>query len=96
MRMLSQKRRRPNDHIDTIHTSLDRYSCIVHVTSDVGQDLGSLEAELANGFTVLARLLRRSWRGKLDVIGTELVECLSDFNLLSGVEVGIGKLLAFS
>jgi len=43
------------------------------VTSDVGENLGSLQAELANSFTVLARLFRRRRAGELDIVGAELI-----------------------
>lgn len=66
------------------------------MASYVCEDLGSLEAKLADGFAVFSRLLGSSRRGKLNVISTELVQGLCNLDLLGGVEVSIGKLLAFS
>ena len=56
----------------------------------MGQDLG-LEAELADSLAVLTRLLGGSRRGQLDVVGAELIESLSDLNLLGLVKVSVGE-----
>ena len=84
-----------NDNIDTIHTGLDSYPRVVHVAANVGEDLG-LEAELANGFAVLARLLRCCGACELNVIDTKVVKRLGDLDLGLRVEEGIGKLFALS
>lgn len=95
VRVLSQERAGTNDNIDTVNTSLNSDLDIVHVAADVGQDLG-LEAELADGLAVLARLLGSAGRGELDAVNTELVQSLCDLDLGLGVEVGIGELLALT
>jgi hypothetical protein len=53
VRVFAEERRCSNNNIYTIHTSLDGDSCVVHMASDVGEDLG-LESELADGFAVLS------------------------------------------
>ena len=57
----------------------------------MGEDLGVLQSELADSFTVLARLLRGRGAGELDIVGAELIQRLCDLDLLSGVEVGVCK-----
>jgi len=61
----------------------------------MGQDLG-LEAKLADGLAVLARLGRGSGRGEFDVLDTKVGESSGDLDLGLPVEEGIGELLAFS
>ena len=90
MRMFPEEGRGADDNVDAVDAGLDGNLGILHVASDVGEDLG-LEAELADGFTVLAGLLRGGRRGQLYVVGAKLVESLCNFDLLVGVEVGIGK-----
>ena len=90
MRVLSQERRGSNDNVDAVNTSLDCYSSIVHVTSNVGENLG-LQAELANCFTVLAGLLGSCRASQLDIVCAKLIEGFGNLDLLSGIEVGIGK-----
>lgn len=58
------KKRKKNLH--SVNTSLDSDPGIVHVASDVGEDLG-LETQLADGLTVLSRLLRSARAGELDL-----------------------------
>ena len=60
------------------------------MTSNVREDL-ALEAELADGFAVLARLLGRSRRGELDIVGAKLVESLSNFDFLRCIKVCVGE-----
>jgi hypothetical protein len=84
-----------HDDIDTIDTGLDCDTGVVHVASDVCDDLG-LEAKFADGLTVLSRLLRSGRRGELDAIDTKIVKRLGDLDLGLSVEEGIGKLLALS
>jgi hypothetical protein len=74
VRVFTQERRGANDNIDTIHTRLDGESGIVHVTSNMCQNLGSLETELADGFTVRPRLGRGRGRGQLNVLDSKVVE----------------------
>lgn len=74
MRVFAQKARSADDDIDTVNTSLDGDSGIVHVASDVSENLGALETELADGLAVGTRLGRGSGRGELDVFNTEFVE----------------------
>jgi len=64
------------------------------MTSDVGKDLGSLQTELADCFTILAGLLRGCRACEFDIIGAKLVQSLSYLDLLGRVEVGICELLA--
>jgi hypothetical protein len=52
VRVLPQERRSTNDDIDTINTSLDSDPGIVHVTSNVCENLGPLETHLTDSFTV--------------------------------------------
>ena len=75
------------------HTGLDSNAGIIHVATNVGEDLG-LEAEVADGLAVEARLLTSSGRGELDVVHTKVVEGLGDLDLGLGVEEGVGELLA--
>lgn len=84
-----------DNHIHTIHTGCDGQLGVVHVTSYVCEDLG-LEAEVADGLAVEARLLTGGGRGELDVVDTEFVECLGDLDLGGGVEEGVGELLALT
>lgn len=84
-----------NNDIDTVNTGLNSHLNIVHVTPDVGQNLG-LEAELADGFAVLARLLTCARAGELDAVNTELIERLGDLDLSLSVEVCVGELLALT
>ena len=79
-----------DDDVDAVHSCFDSDSGVFHITADMGEDL-ALEAELADRFTVLARLLRGGGGGELDVVGTKLVESFGDLDLLVGVEVGIGE-----
>jgi len=95
VRVLPQERAGANDDIDTVDTSLNSDFDIVHVTSDVSQDLG-LEAELADSNAVQARLLTRARAGKLNAVNSELVKGFGDSDLGLGVEVGVGELLALS
>lgn len=53
MRMLPEVRGRANDNVEAINTSFHSQAGIVHVATDVGQNLG-LEAELADGLAVLS------------------------------------------
>lgn len=90
MGVLSEERRCTNNNVHTIDTGLDGNLGIFHIASNVSQDLG-LETELADGLAVLAGGLRCSWRGQLDVVRSEFIESLCDFNLLGGVKIGVGK-----
>lgn len=74
MRVFPEERRGSNDDIDTVNTGLDGDSRVVHVTSDVCEDLGVLEAEVADGFTVSTRFWRGGGRGQLNVLDSELVK----------------------
>jgi hypothetical protein len=84
-----------NDDVDTVNTSRDGQLGIGHVTSHVSEDLG-LEAELADLLAVKARLLTGSGRGELDVVDAKVIEGLGDLDLGSGVEEGVGELLALA
>lgn len=53
-------------NLHSVNTSLDSDPGIVHVASDVGEDLG-LETQLADGLTVLSRLLRSARASELDL-----------------------------
>jgi len=86
---------RANDDVDTIDASLHRNLDIVHVTSDVRENLG-LQSQLADGLAVLAALLTRTRASELDAVDTESIKLLGDRNLGLGVEVGIGELLALA
>ena len=74
-------------------TGLDGDACIVHVAANVGENLG-LEAELADGLAIIARLLGGGGGGEFDVLYTKGIECLGDGDLCLGVEKGIGELFA--
>lgn len=80
-----------NDDIDTVDTSLDGDAGIVHVATNVGEDLGT-ETELADGLAVETRLLRGSGGGKLNILDTKGIEGLGNSDLGLGVEEGIGEL----
>lgn len=74
-------------------TGFDGDPSIVHVATDVGENLG-LEAELAYGLAIEARLFGGGGRCELDVLYTKGIECLCDGDLCLCVEEGIGKLFA--
>lgn len=95
VRVLPQERAGANDDIDTVDTSLNSDFDIVHVTPDVGQDLG-LETKLADGLAVQTRLLARARAGKLNAVNTELIQSLGNPDLGLGVEVCVGELLALT
>lgn len=95
MREFAQERRCADDDINTIDTSLDGDASIIHMATDVGEDLGA-QTELADGLAVSPRLLRGSGGGELDVLDTEGVQSLGNRDLGLGVEEGIGKLFALS
>jgi hypothetical protein len=71
--MLTELRGSSNDDVKAINAGLDGELSVVHVAPDVRQDLG-LEAQLADGLTVLARLLRCRRRSQLDVVDPNGVE----------------------
>lgn len=95
MRMLAEVRGCANDDVETVDTSLHGQTGIVHVATDVGQDLG-LEAELADGLAIPSRLLRGGGRSKLDVVDTEVVEGLGNLDLGLRVEEGVRELLTLT
>lgn len=74
VRVFPEERTRSDNDIDTIHTGLDGESGVVHVTSNMGEDLGSLEAEGTDGLAVVERFGRGGGRGELDVFHAEFVE----------------------
>ena len=74
MRVFPKERRCANDNVDTVDTGLDCQPGVVHVTADVGEDLGLLETELADGLAVLEGFGRGGRRGELDVLYTKLVK----------------------
>jgi hypothetical protein len=84
-----------NDDVDTVNTSRDGQLGIGHVTSHVSENLG-LEAELADLLAVEARLLTGGGRGELDVVDAKVIEGLGNLDLSSGVEEGVGELLALA
>ena len=88
MRVFAEEGGGADDNVDAVDACLDGDFGIGHVAADVCEDL-ALETELANSFTVLARLLRGGRGGELDVVGTKLIEGFGNFDLLCGVEVGI-------
>jgi hypothetical protein len=51
MRKFAEEGRCANDNVYTIHTRLDGDARVVHMTADMGEDLG-LETELADGLAV--------------------------------------------
>lgn len=70
------------------NSSLDCDSGIIHVTSDVGENLG-LKSQLTNGLAILETLWGSSRAGEFDIVDTEVIEGLGDFDLLfSGEECG--------
>lgn len=93
--MLPQERAGADDDIDTIDTGLDSNLDIVHVASDVSQDLG-LQSELADSLAIQARLLGSTRASEFDAINTEFVQSPRDLDLGLGVEIGIGELLALA
>jgi hypothetical protein len=72
--VLTEERRGANDDVDTVNTSLDGDTGVVPVATDVGKNLGALEAELADGLTVGTRLGRGGGRGELNVVNTKVIE----------------------
>ena len=90
MRVFAKEGGGADNDIDAVHPCFNCDFGILHIAADMGEDL-ALETELADSFTVLAGLLRGSWRGELDVVGAEFVKCFGDFDLLVRVEVGIGE-----
>lgn len=74
VRVFPQERTRPDNDIDTVNTRLDGESGVVHVASNVRQDLGSLEAERTDCLAVVERFGRGGGRGELDVFDAEFVE----------------------
>ena len=72
-------------------TCLNSNTSVIHMASDMGEDLG-LQAELANGFAVCARLLRGCGGCELDVLHTERIERLGNGDFSLGVEKGVGEL----
>ncbi|EEQ40972.1 homocitrate synthase, mitochondrial precursor [Clavispora lusitaniae ATCC 42720] len=95
VRISSQESRCANNNINTVHAGLHGHSGIVHVTTNMRQDLG-LQAQLANGLAVSSRSFRSNRRGQFDVVHTEIVQGLGNLNLLFCGEKGIGKSLALS
>jgi hypothetical protein len=93
MAVFPEEAGRANDNVQAVNTGLDRDLGIAHVAADVCQDLG-LQAELADGFAVPARLLGRGRRSQLNVVDAEFIEGLGNLDLGLGVEVGVGELLA--
>lgn len=63
------------------------------MAANMGEDLG-LEAQLANGFAVQARLLRSSRGCELDVIHAKCVQSLRDGDFSLRVKEGVRKLFA--
>jgi hypothetical protein len=84
-----------NNDINTVNTGCDGQLGVVHVASHVSEDLG-LEAELADLLAVEAGLLAGGRRGELDVVDAKVVEGLGNLDLGSGVEEGVGELLALA
>lgn len=74
-------------------TSLDGDASIIHVATNVSENLG-LETHLADLDAVLARLLGRSGRSDLDVLDSKVGQSLRNLHLGLGVEEGIGELLS--
>ncbi|KAH3671919.1 hypothetical protein OGAPHI_000105 [Ogataea philodendri] len=95
VRVLSQELRSSNNNIDTINTSLDSNFCVVHVTSDMGQNLG-FQSQLANRLAISPTLFRGDRRGQLDVVHSKIIQSLGNLYFLLGGEKGVGKLLTFS
>lgn len=78
MRVFPQERTRTDNDINTVNTSLDGQSGVIHVASDMGQDLGLFQAERANGLAVVEGFGRGGGRGEFDVFDTEFVEAVSE------------------
>lgn len=91
VRVLAKEGRCPNYDVHTVHTRLYGNASIVHVASDVSQDLG-LETELADGFTVCSRLLGCGGRGEFNVLYAKVGEGLCDSDLCFRVKKGVGEL----
>jgi hypothetical protein len=53
VRVFPQERTRSDNDIDTVNTSLNSETGVIHVTSNMGEDLGSLEAERTDGLAVV-------------------------------------------
>ena len=135
VRVLTEERRGANDDVNAINTSLNSYPGIIHVASDVCQDLGqfvsnkyprtygkiegltlafkpslqmasqsALDCSEATGLVNSICKARVSMshgisnRGKAIayIVNTELIQSLSNLNLLSSVEESIGELLSLS
>lgn len=60
MRVFPQEARSTNDDINAIYASFDSDSSIIHMTSDMSQNL-ALQTQLADGFTISSTLLRGGW-----------------------------------
>lgn len=89
VRVFTQEGRGPDDDIDTVHTRLDGESGVIHVTSDMSQDLGLLQTHVTDGLAVLERFGRGGGRGELDVFHTKVIQ-----TAVSGVgKYGLAKSL---
>ncbi len=74
MTMFPQETTRSNHDIHPIHSRLDRLPRIIHITSDMSQDFGSLQTERTDGFTVVVGFGRGGGRGEFDVFDSESIE----------------------
>ena len=74
-------------------TCLDSDARVVHVASDVGEDLGS-QTELADSLAIATGLLGGGGRSELDVLDTERITRLRNSDLGLGIEEGVRELLA--
>ena len=92
VRELAEEGRGTDDDVHAVHARLDRDARIVHVAPNVGKYFG-VQAELADGLAVAARLLGGRGRGQLQILDAKLVEGFGDRDLGLGVKEGIGKLL---
>lgn len=95
MRVLAKVRGCANDDVEAIDTGFHSQTGVIHVATDVGEDLG-LETELADGLAILSRLLRGGGGGKLDVVDAEVVESLGNLDLGLDIEEGVCELLALA
>ena len=60
MRKFTEEGRCADDDVHAIHARFDGDAGVIHMTANMGEDFG-FETELADGFTVLSRLLRSRW-----------------------------------
>ncbi len=83
------------EHVDAVDAGVDGDLGVVHVTADVGQDLG-LEAQPGDALAVGPALGAGHRRGQFEVLDAECVQQAGDLHLLVAGEEGVGELLALA